>query len=75
MKLSIEVITKSDDNVSFVFNTRYITDALLIVLILLGSFIIVWSLALPSFFYDIAVTIIVTIKLYKFILKGRKKKS
>ena len=71
MKLSI---TKSDGTVSFVLDTKYITHALLIVLILLGSFTVVWSLAPPPFFYDVAVTIFVTIKLYKFILERRKKK-
>ena len=60
MKLSI---TKSDGTVSFVLDTKYITHALLIVLILLGSFTVVWSLAPPPFFYDIALSMLITWKL------------
>ena len=72
MKLNI---TRPDGSVSFVLDTKYITHALLIVFILLTSFTVVWSLAPPPFFYDIALTMLVTIKLYKFVLKSRKKKT
>jgi len=72
MKLNI---TRPDGTVSFVLDTKYITHALLLLLILLTSFTVVWSLAPPPFFYDIALTMLVTIKLYKFVLKSRKKKT
>ena len=72
MKLNI---TRPDGSVSFVLDTKYITHALLLLLILLTSFTVVWSLAPPPFFYDIALTMLVTIKLYKFVLKSRKKKT
>ena len=60
MKLSI---TKSDGTVSFVLDTKYITHALLLLLILLTSFTVVWSLAPPPFFYDIALSMLITWKL------------
>ena len=72
MKLNI---TRPDGSVSFVLDTKYITNALPLLLILLTSFTVVWSLAPPPFFYDIALTMLVTIKLYKFVLKSRKKKT
>ena len=72
MKLNI---TRPDGTDSFVLDIKYITHALLIVFILLTSFTVVWSLAPPPFFYDIALTMLVTIKLYKFVLKSRKKKT
>jgi hypothetical protein len=72
MKLNI---TRPNGTVNFTLNTKYFTHALLLLLILLTSFTVVWSLAPPPFFYDVAVTIFVTIKLYRFILESTKKKT
>jgi hypothetical protein len=69
MKLNI---TRSDGTVRFTLDTKFFTNALLLLLILPISFFVVWSLAPPPFFYDIAVTTFVTIKLYRFILESRK---
>ena len=66
MKLNV---TKPNGTVSFVLDTKYITHTLLLLLILLTSFTVVWSLAPSLFFYDIALSMLITWKLTPWILK------
>ena len=65
-------VIRSNGSVSFTFDTKYITDPLIIILIFPFAFLAVWSLAPPPFFYDIVLAMLVTIKLYRFWQRSRR---
>lgn len=69
MKLNI---TRPNGTVRFILDTKFFTNALLILLIFVAGFTMVWSLALPPFFYDIALSMLITWKLIPRILRRSK---
>tara|TARA_B000000460_G_scaffold220956_1_gene172789 strand:+ start:2961 stop:3182 length:222 start_codon:yes stop_codon:yes gene_type:complete len=69
MKLNI---TRPNGTVRFILDTKFFTNALLILLIFVAGFTMVWSFAIPPFFYDIALSMLITWKLIPRILRRSK---
>jgi len=69
MKLNI---TRPNGTVRFILDTKFFTNALLILLIFVTGFTMVWSFTIPPFFYDIALSMLITWKLIPRILRRSK---
>jgi len=64
-------ITRSDGSVRFVFNTHYMEMSVLYIVLFILSFVVIWSLLVPALLYDIALSMLVALKLVQFL---RRKK-
>ena len=69
MKLNI---TKSDGTVRYIIDTDIIKISVSFVILFILSFVAVWSLIVPPFLYDVGLSVIVALKLIRF-MESRKK--
>ena len=66
-------ITRSDGSVRFVFNTYYMEMSVLYIVLFILSFVVIWSLLVPALLYDIALSMLVAMKLVQFLRRKKIK--
>mgnify|MGYP003307947292 FL=1 len=66
-------ITRSDGSVMFVFNTHYMEMSILYIVLFILSVVVIWSLLVPALLYDIALSMLVALKLVQFLRRKKIK--